>query len=550
MLLAGGEQVDFDHAARLEREFLLPSNIRTGIVSVMRLTLFRVGRPRHKTGLLQAKLVGLIAAASALLSSQAAPTRSHDGTLEESYDSGIVAPGTGFLLNNEMGDFNAMPGLTTANGLIGTTPNLAAPGKRMLSSMTPTILTKDGRLFLVLGSRGGRTIIKTVLQVILNVVDHRMDLARPIGAPRFHHQWLPDHIQHGQGAFSAEIRAALNARGHCLAEHPSAHEAVMAIRVHAGEQPLEEVADPRAGAAAAVGSDRAQSDAGVGPNLAATSSLPRGQGLAWAFPGDHNLVSHPAVIFADNFEIADFRRRWDSVRDDAGEVLALVDPQDGTGRFGSRSLQVTATLGRNTGGGVTRWFESADPLFVRFYVKFDPTCDYVHHFVTLRANRSLTGQDRWSGFGGAGLRPAGDERFSTALEPWGNWGRWPAPGRWNFYSYWHEMEPSRDGKFWGIGFRPDLQPHIPRNRWICAEFMVKHNTPGLPDGEQAFWIDGELRGHWTGINWRTTAGLQANALTVETYVTDRWTRNPTNIVTFDNVVIARAYIGPSGPRRD
>ena len=73
----------------------------------------------------------------------------------------------------------------------------------------------------------------------------------------------------------------------------------------------------------------------------------------------------------------------------------------------------------------------------------------------------------------------------------------------------------------GVSFRHALQPDIPRNRWICAEFMVKHNTPGLPDGGQAFWIDGELRGHWAGIDWRKTAGLQANALTVETYVTER-----------------------------
>jgi gamma-glutamyltranspeptidase / glutathione hydrolase len=166
-------------------------------------------------------------------------------TIEESYGSGIVAPGTGFLLNNEMGDFNAMPGLTTTNGLIGTTPNLAAPGKRMLSSMSPTILTRDGQLFLVLGSPGGRTIINTVLQVILNVLDHRMDLARAISAPRFHHQWLPDHIQHEQGAFSAETRAALTARGHRLMESRSVQGAVMAIRVHAAQQPLEGVADPR-----------------------------------------------------------------------------------------------------------------------------------------------------------------------------------------------------------------------------------------------------------------------------------------------------------------
>jgi hypothetical protein len=77
--------------------------------------------------------------------------------------------------------------------------------------------------------------------------------------------------------------------------------------------------------------------------------------------------------------------------------------------------------------------------------------------------------------------------------------------------------------------------------------MLKENTPGKRDGEQAFWIDGELRGHWKGINWRKSATLHANALTMEAYITDRWTKNPVNVVFFDNVVIAKAYIGPSGP---
>ena len=75
--------------------------------------------------------------------------------------------------------------------------------------------------------------------------------------------------------------------------------------------------------------------------------------------------------------------------------------------------------------------------------------------------------------------------------------------------------------------------------------MLKHNTPGKSDGEQAYWIDGELRGHWKGINWRKSPGLMANAFTLESYVTDQWTKNPVNIVSFDNVVIARAYIGPT-----
>ena len=121
-------------------------------------------------------------------------------TLEDGYGSKIVVPGAGFLLNNEMGDFNAGPGLTDADGLIGTEPNLAAPGKRMLSSMTPTILAKDGQLFMVIGSPGGRTIINTVLQTILNVVDFGMNVQEAVDAPRFHHQWLPDRIRYERSA--------------------------------------------------------------------------------------------------------------------------------------------------------------------------------------------------------------------------------------------------------------------------------------------------------------------------------------------------------------
>ena len=213
--------------------------------------------------------------------------------------------------------------------------------------------------------------------------------------------------------------------------------------------------------------------------------------------------------------------------------------------LGKRCLRVEAHLGRDTGGGLTKWYEPVDPVFIRFHTRFDGGCDYVHHFVTLRANKGLHGKDRWSGFGGAGLKPDGTERFSTAIEPWGNWGRWQPPGRWNFYSYWHEMEVSRDGKYWGNSFGVPEAPEIPRDRWICVEFMLKHNTPDKADGEHAFWIDGRLLGHWRGISWRKSPTLRANALTLESYITDRWTKNPTNVVSFDNVVIARKYIGPT-----
>jgi gamma-glutamyltranspeptidase / glutathione hydrolase len=137
-------------------------------------------------------------------------------TLEGGYGSKIVVPGTGFLLNNEMGDFNAGPGLTTADGLIGTAPNLAAPGKRMLSSMAPTILAKNGRLVMVTGSPGGRTIINTVLETIVNVVDFGMNAQEAVDAPRFHHQWLPDRVQYERNGLSPETIAELQRRGHAM----------------------------------------------------------------------------------------------------------------------------------------------------------------------------------------------------------------------------------------------------------------------------------------------------------------------------------------------
>ena len=137
-------------------------------------------------------------------------------TLEAGYGSKIVAPGTGFLLNNEMGDFNAGPGLTDDTGLIGTDPNLARPGKRMLSSMSPTIVAKDGKLVMVTGSLGGRTIINTVLMTILNVVDFGMNAQEAVDAGRLHHQWLPDRISYEEYGFSADTIAALKNMGHTL----------------------------------------------------------------------------------------------------------------------------------------------------------------------------------------------------------------------------------------------------------------------------------------------------------------------------------------------
>ncbi len=137
-------------------------------------------------------------------------------TLESGYGSGIVVPGAGFLLNNEMGDFNAGPGLTNESGLIGTTPNLARPQQRMLSSMSPSIVARDGALVAVIGTPGGRTIINTTLQLILNMVDFGMSITEAVAAPRIHHQWLPDRIRVESDGISAQVQSQLEQMGHIV----------------------------------------------------------------------------------------------------------------------------------------------------------------------------------------------------------------------------------------------------------------------------------------------------------------------------------------------
>jgi len=177
-------------------------------------------------------------------------------TLEDNYGSKIVVPGGGFLLNNEMGDFNAGPGLTNAEGLIGTDPNLAQPGKRMLSSMTPTILARDGKVALAIGSPGGRTIINTVLETIVAFVDFKMNVQEAIDSPRFHHQWLPDRILYERYGLSPDTVALLRARGHVVeeGEGDSAHQGIAeGVAYDAAADMLEGGFDRRAPDGAAIG---------------------------------------------------------------------------------------------------------------------------------------------------------------------------------------------------------------------------------------------------------------------------------------------------------
>ncbi|WP_278350529.1 gamma-glutamyltransferase [Marinobacter nauticus] len=171
-------------------------------------------------------------------------------TINFSYGSGITVAGAGFLLNNEMDDFSAKPGVPNAYGLIGGEANKVEPGKRMLSSMSPTIVRKDNRNFLVTGSPGGSRIITTTLQVIMNVIDHNMNIQTAVSAPRIHHQWLPDEIRVEQG-ISPDTLDLLRARGHTI-NTGSAMGAIQSILI--GEDgTLYGGADPRRSTSSAMG---------------------------------------------------------------------------------------------------------------------------------------------------------------------------------------------------------------------------------------------------------------------------------------------------------
>jgi len=279
-------------------------------------------------------------------------------------------------------------------------------------------------------------------------------------------------------------------------------------------------------------------------NSALASSNVQQAGLAARYPGDKGISLHPAVLLHDDFEApAIDLKKWSNVSNKAG-ALQLTRSKANV-RGGSQALQVTALLGRNTGGHLFRRFDTGfERLYARFCVKFAEDIDYVHHFVQMVAELPAT---RWP-TGGAGLRPAGDKKFSVGIEPWGQWGKYPPPGGWHFYCYWWKMPRSPDGKFWGSGFAEKAYAVPQRGKWYCIEFMTQCNTPGKADGQVALWIDGKQLAHHKNINWRSDAALKLNAFWLMLYVTEHSARkNKINRVWFDDVVVATTYIGPPAP---
>ena len=270
---------------------------------------------------------------------------------------------------------------------------------------------------------------------------------------------------------------------------------------------------------------------------AQAGSGPEKGGIASLYPGDEGIERDSRVLFVDDFETGgpeQIGARWGQIS--RKENVSLSDDIHSNSP-GNKSIHYkdNAHLYTHTKG--------VDTMYTRFYVKFHEKTGYIHHFVHIVADRTPTPWPK----GGAGETPPGDAKFSTGIEPTGRWGEFPPPGVWNFYSYWHEMKTK-----WGSVYNGKQEPIVP-GRWYCVEAMLKANSsPEKADGEQAFWVDGELYGRFTGFRWRTTDKLKINSFWLLYYNTDQPARHNKDPhpesrvmeVWFDDIVIATEYIGP------
>ena len=309
--------------------------------------------------------------------------------------------------------------------------------------------------------------------------------------------------------------------------------------------------------------------------------MPEGNtGLAAQYPGDTGIQDDPAVVFVETFEglniSSSLQNRWESV---SNPQLMSFDADIPAGSSGTQSLLVSHVGGPTTGGHLYRRLGNGyDKLYFRFYVKFDADANPIHHFVHMGGYSPSTAFPQ----GGAGGRPAGNERFTNGIEPHG--GSWV----WDHYAYWSRMRGSPpQGQTWGNSFLRDTAPDVGRGEWECIEVMMKMIDVGDSNGEMALWINGSLQsylgkgfpmGKWIydkfnpgqggssvywsdaqadgvnftvpsegipfeGFRWRTTGQLNLNFFWLLVYITT----SPANKVTdvrFDDIVIATDYIGP------
>lgn len=299
----------------------------------------------------------------------------------------------------------------------------------------------------------------------------------------------------------------------------------------------------------------------------AKDTVPEGAGLAAKYPGDVGIERDPAVLFAENFEtgtMEEIGKRWDDFSNKDGQVMAFSEDVPAGGN-GKRSLQMTATSGKNTGGHLyTRLPRGVDTAFARFYVKFTPKhfaypCGL--HFGGYNPPTAWPQGDQG--------RPRGDDRMMVEIIPTGEYGKHAPPGVWAIAAFWPDMKISADGHYWGNSLTPAQPAPVASDRWQCVEVMLKCNSaPDKFDGELVLWLDGKLHMHvkpgvrhgpWSGMGfslveqggerfegfrWRTSNELKVNFFWLLYNVVNPNPASPVTRVWFDDIVVSTAYVGP------
>jgi hypothetical protein len=312
-----------------------------------------------------------------------------------------------------------------------------------------------------------------------------------------------------------------------------------------------------------------------------SAQLPSGDsGIAAQYPGDEGIAQDESVLFTEDFEVGsveELGRRWDTIRDQQAMSLSALIPEESRGK---QSLLITQVAEKGTGGDLyTRLGDGHDEVYARFYVRFAEDCEPIHHFGTcIGGNNPPTPWPQVR----AGTPPKGDRAYWVGIEPFGE--AW----RWDYYAYWHQMRGSPPrGQTWGNSFIHDEALKVDKERWICVEMMTKLNDVGQANGEMALWIDGRLCSHlrpgepkgrfvfdkffpgetgegviwdhtsgarrtlpaqpggtpFPGFEWRTTDSLKTSFVWLYVYIT-KGTLGQQNRVWFDDVVVAKKYIGP------
>ena len=252
------------------------------------------------------------------------------------------------------------------------------------------------------------------------------------------------------------------------------------------------------------------------------------------------------VFFHDDFESPKSVKKYFEIRGlKDGRAKLVTDAELAHSGDGAIQFTAPAREGRESGAGASGWFgpEGYDRVHFRRYVKFAADYDQGDLNHVGGGLAAVAGADRYGGMGSAGIRPSGDDRFTSSFEPWRAWGRYPAPGYMFLYTYWMDMKRDRDGNYWGNMLGPAEGDRIvlDRDRWYCLEHMIRANDVGQANGELAAWVDGKLYIHYTGLRWRTSADVKLKRFNIGVYV---HRAKKDNTVWYDDVVLSTGYVGP------